>query len=95
MRCLQGQPPGERYEVIGARGPFTLDGERELFARLQSDVLISKNSGSQSTEPKLQVARERRLPVLILKRPDLPPVTREFDSVEGLWQALATHLESP
>ncbi|MCY1541195.1 Precorrin-6A reductase [compost metagenome] len=95
VRCLQSQLVGERYEVIGARGPFTLDGERELFARLQSDVLISKNSGSQSTEPKLQVARERRLPVLILKRPDLPPVTREFDSVEGLWQALATHLESP
>ncbi|MCY1298325.1 Precorrin-6A reductase [compost metagenome] len=95
VRCLQGQPPGERYEVIGARGPFTLAGERELFARLQSDVLISKNSGSQSTEPKLQVARELGLPVLILKRPELPAVAREFDSVEGLWQALATYLDIP
>ncbi|MDH4568518.1 cobalt-precorrin-6A reductase [Pseudomonas sp. BN414] len=95
VRCLQGQPAGPRYEVIGARGPFSLEGERELFARLQSDVLISKNSGSQSTEPKLQVARELGLPVLILKRPDLPVVAREFDSVEGLWQALATYLETP
>ncbi|NWL80044.1 cobalt-precorrin-6A reductase [Pseudomonas taiwanensis] len=95
VRCLQGQPAGERFEVIGARGPFSLEGERELFARLQSDVLISKNSGSQSTEPKLQVARELGLPVLILKRPDLPTVAREFDSVEGLWQALATYLETP
>ncbi|MCO6058954.1 cobalt-precorrin-6A reductase [Pseudomonas sp. MOB-449] len=95
VRCLQGQPAGERYEVIGARGPFSLEGERELFARLQSDVLISKNSGSQSTEPKLQVARELGLPVLILKRPDLPAVAREFDAVEGLWQALATYLETP
>lgn len=95
VRCLQHQPAGERYEVIGARGPFDLDGERQLFARLGSDVLISKNSGSQSTEPKLQVARELGVPVLILKRPDLPPVTREFASVEDLWQALATHLESP
>lgn len=95
VRCLQSLPEGERYEVIGARGPFSLDGERELFARLGSDVLISKNSGSQSTEPKLQVARELGLPVLILKRPELPPVTREFDSVEGLWQALTTYLENP
>jgi precorrin-6A/cobalt-precorrin-6A reductase len=95
VRCLQGQPAGEHYEVIGARGPFNLDGERELFARLQSDVLISKNSGSQSTEPKLQVARELGLPVLILRRPDLPVVAREFDSVEGLWQALTTYLEVP
>ncbi|MFC5697689.1 cobalt-precorrin-6A reductase [Pseudomonas sp. GCM10022186] len=95
VRCLQGQPGGERFEVLGARGPFSLEGERELFARLRSDVLISKNSGSQSTEPKLQVARELGLPVVILKRPELPSVAREFDSVEGLWQALATHLENP
>jgi precorrin-6A/cobalt-precorrin-6A reductase len=95
VRCLQDLPGGEGYEVIGARGPFSLGGERELFARLRSDVLISKNSGSQSTEPKLQVARELGLPVLILKRPELPAVAREFDSVEGLWQALATYLETP
>lgn len=95
VRCLQGQAPGERFEVIGSRGPFHLDEERALFERLGTDVLISKNSGSQSTEPKLQVARERGLPVLILKRPALPPVTREFDSVEALWQALGPYLDTP
>ncbi len=95
VRCLQSQTPGERFEVIGARGPFVLDEERALFERLRSDVLISKNSGSQSTEPKLQVARERGLPVLILKRPELPSVTREFDSLDGLWQALVPYLETP
>ncbi len=51
-------------------------------------MLISKNSGSQATEPKLQVARERGVPVLILARPALPLVAREFDSVESLWEAL-------
>lgn len=95
VRCLQGQAPGERFEVIASRGPFGLDEERALFDRLGTDVLISKNSGSQSTEPKLQVARERGLPVLILKRPELPPVTREFDSLDGLWQALVPQLETP
>jgi precorrin-6A/cobalt-precorrin-6A reductase len=41
-------------------------------------VLISKNSGSGATEPKLQVARELRIPVLVLKRPTLPQVDRIF-----------------
>ncbi|MDF3865269.1 cobalt-precorrin-6A reductase [Pseudomonas denitrificans (nom. rej.)] len=88
VRCLQSLPGSERAEVLGARGPFTLDGERKLFARLGTDVLVSKNSGSQATEPKLQVARECGVPVLILARPALPAVDREFDSVESLWQAL-------
>ncbi|HBO9388560.1 TPA: cobalt-precorrin-6A reductase, partial [Pseudomonas aeruginosa] len=65
VRCLQGQPAAPRAEVIGARGPFSLDGERALFERLACDVLVSKNSGSQATEPKLQVAREMGLPVLV------------------------------
>ena len=89
VRCLQSQPGTARAEVLGARGPFSLDGERALFERLRSDVLVSKNSGSQATEPKLQVARELGLPVLILARPELPEVDPRFDSVEALWMALA------
>ncbi|MFV3306367.1 cobalt-precorrin-6A reductase [Pseudomonas sp. NY15181] len=88
VRCLQSLPGNARADVLGARGPFTLDGERELFARLGTDVLVSKNSGSQATEPKLQVARERGVPVLILARPQLPEVTRAFESVDALWMAL-------
>lgn len=88
VRCLQNLPGTERAEVLGARGPFTLEGERELFERLGTDVLISKNSGSQATEPKLQVARERGVPVLILARPELPAVDRQFEGVEGVWEAL-------
>lgn len=88
VRCLQSLPGTERAEVLGARGPFSLEGERELFARLGTDVLVSKNSGSQATEPKLQVARERGVPVVILARPELPEVDRRFDSVEALWTAL-------
>ncbi|CDF82025.1 precorrin-6x reductase [Pseudomonas knackmussii B13] len=88
VRCLQTLPGAERAEVLGARGPFTLEGERELFERLGTDVLISKNSGSQATEPKLQVARERGIPVLILARPELPTVDRQFEGVEEMWEAL-------
>ncbi len=78
VRCLQQLPATARAQIIGARGPFSLESERELFARLQCDVLISKNSGSAATDPKLQVARELGLPVLVLRRPILPAVDREF-----------------
>lgn len=93
IRCLQAQPGHAHAEVIGARGPFSLEGERALFARLDCDVLISKNSGSQATEPKLQVARERGMPVLLLRRPTLPAVDREFAAPAALWQALQDELE--
>lgn len=68
--------------------PFLIDSERELFERRRIDVLISKNSGSSATEPKLEVARERGVPVLILQRPPLPPVDREFHDPGELLQAL-------
>ncbi|CAI8919410.1 MULTISPECIES: cobalt-precorrin-6A reductase [Pseudomonas] len=84
LRALEACPGNERCEVIGARGPFHLDDERALFERRQIDVLISKNSGSGATEPKLEIARQRRVPVLILKRPELPPVDREFFSPSEL-----------
>jgi precorrin-6A/cobalt-precorrin-6A reductase len=57
LRALDACPGNERCEVIGARGPFHIEDERALFAP-QIDVLISKNSGSVATEPKLEVARE-------------------------------------
>ncbi|MBU0807697.1 MAG: cobalt-precorrin-6A reductase [Gammaproteobacteria bacterium] len=92
VRCLTAQQAVPRAEIIGARGPFALEEERALFARLDSDVLISKNSGSASTEPKLQVARELGLPVLLLRRPELPAVEREFAQLEDLWGALQRRL---
>ncbi|MFP6863017.1 cobalt-precorrin-6A reductase [Pseudomonas sp.] len=92
VRCLTAQQGVPRAEIIGARGPFALDEERALFARLGTDVLISKNSGSQSTEPKLQVARELGLPVLLLRRPELPAVDREFLQPDALCEALERRL---
>ena len=89
LRALDVYPGNERCEVIGARGPFLIEDERVLFERRQIDVLISKNSGSTATEPKLEVARERGVPVLVLKRPVLPGVEREFDSVGQLLKALS------
>lgn len=88
VRCLDDYPGTPRARVIGARGPFNLADERALFAAGQFDVLISKNSGSSATDPKLQVARELGLPVLLLARPPLPAVDRQFSAVEDVWSAL-------
>ena len=88
LRALDTYPGNARCEVIGARGPFVIEDERALFAQRRIDVLISKNSGSSATEPKLEVARERGTPVLILKRPKLPEVDRAFLTSDEVLEAL-------
>lgn len=88
LRTLDPYPGNARCNVIGARGPFRLDDERQLFEQHHIDVLISKNSGSSATEPKLEVARERGVPVLILKRPELAQVDRVFGAVGDVLQVL-------
>ncbi|MBA1430558.1 cobalt-precorrin-6A reductase [Pseudomonas orientalis] len=92
LRALDVYPGNERCEVIGARGPFLIEDERALFERRRIDVLISKNSGSTATEPKLEVARERGVPVLVLKRPVLAQVDRELLSPEETLNALANFI---
>lgn len=52
------------------------------------DVVVSKNSGGTATEAKLDVARERRLPVVMLRRPPLPDADRAFDLAAALIDAL-------
>lgn len=89
LRALEACRGNERCEVIGARGPFHIEDERALFQSRHIDVLISKNSGSVATEPKLEVARELGVPMLVLKRPTLPEVDQAFDSLADLATALA------
>ncbi|MFJ4345773.1 cobalt-precorrin-6A reductase [Pseudomonas sp. NPDC089401] len=89
LRALEACPGNDRCEVIGARGPFHLEDERVLFERRSIDVLVSKNSGSVATEAKLDVARERGVPVLVLKRPVLPAVDWEFTASAQLLTAIS------
>lgn len=88
IRCLESNESSDRATIIAERGPFALEAERALFNKLSIDVLISKNSGGEATEAKLSVARERGIPVIMVQRPGLPPVDREFTQIDALYEAL-------
>ncbi len=83
-------PPRSTY--LPDRGPFTLDGERELLRRHRIDVLVTKDSGGTATVAKLTAAREAGLPVVLVRRPPAPhgvPVTQD---VPGALSWLAGHV---
>ena len=62
--------PLARSELIVGRGPFAVGSERTLFLEHGVELLVSRNSGGSATYPKLVAARELRIPVIMIKRPD-------------------------
>jgi precorrin-6A/cobalt-precorrin-6A reductase len=88
VRCVDPPeaPLPPHHELLLDRGPYTLEGERELIDRNEIDLLVSKDSGGVHTAAKLDAARERGLPVILVRRPRRPTGVQ---TVAGVEQALA------
>ena len=75
--------------LLLARGPFTVDEEEALMRDHGVDVVVSKDSGGHMTEAKLLAARRLGLPVVLVRRPPLPPgvevVTTVEEALAWLW----------
>ena len=65
--------PLRSYEVIVGRGPFSEAEEHGHIERHAIDVLVCKASGGGATEAKIIAARERGLPVIMVRRPPPEP----------------------
>ncbi|MGH8868923.1 MAG: cobalt-precorrin-6A reductase [Actinomycetes bacterium] len=76
VRCVDEPEDSlpSRVRVLRARGPYTREGERTLFREHGVDVLVTKDSGGESTAAKLHAARDFGVPVVLVDRPPPPPV---------------------
>lgn len=88
IRCVD--PPDTtlppRHEVLLDRGPYTLESELALVDEHDVDLVVAKNSGGPLTEAKLQAARLRALPVVVVRRPPRLPVATVRTAAEaGAW----------
>ncbi|GAB7042147.1 MULTISPECIES: cobalt-precorrin-6A reductase [Catenuloplanes] len=66
-------PVPARMTLLLERGPFTIEGEEALLRAHRIDVVVTKDSGSPAVAAKLDAARLRRLPVVMVDRPPVSP----------------------
>jgi precorrin-6A/cobalt-precorrin-6A reductase len=67
-----GDLPLPGADVIVSRGPFTLEGDRELMRIRGVEILVARNSGGTGARAKVDAARELGLAVIMIARPALP-----------------------
>jgi precorrin-6A/cobalt-precorrin-6A reductase len=96
IRCVDppGPPLPARHELILDRGPYTLAGELALIDRHRLDVVVTKDSGGRHTQAKLDAARERGLPVIVVRRParaDAAAVSAVASARAWIREVLAPH----
>jgi precorrin-6A/cobalt-precorrin-6A reductase len=77
------EPPlPQRTTVVLERGPFSVEDELALMRAHAVDVVVTKDSGSHLTEAKLVAARQLGVPVVVIRRPPLPPGVPVVETTE-------------
>lgn len=86
VRCVeQPDPPlPPQHELLLNRGPYTIDGELELVDGHRIELVVTKDSGGTYTQAKLEAARRRGLPVIVVRRPPRPDVASVATVAEAL-----------
>lgn len=94
---LVDAPPGPlplpRAHAVIDRGPFTLAGDLALMRGHAITHVVAKNAGGSGAEAKLFAARDLGLPVILIRRPRVPP-RAVTDSVAGVLDWLG-HAPAP
>jgi precorrin-6A/cobalt-precorrin-6A reductase len=67
-------------EVIIARGPYDVAGDRAVLTRHRIDIMVTRDAGGDGASAKIDAARELGLPVIMVRRPFIP-VREKVESV--------------
>ena len=62
--------------------PSILPPNAALLEQHRIEIVVSKNSGGEATKAKLEAARALGLPVIMVRRPELPEAPESVASVE-------------
>lgn len=64
--------PVSAAEVIVARGPFALAGDRAMLEKHRIETVVARNAGGEAAYAKIEAARALGLPVVMVRRPPIP-----------------------
>ncbi|MGV0744716.1 cobalt-precorrin-6A reductase [Mycolicibacterium sp. XJ870] len=71
-----------RHHLLLSRGPYRYEGELALLAEHRIDALVTKNSGGEMTQPKLDAAATAGVAVVMVDRPPLPTGVQTVATVD-------------
>lgn len=89
FRTVDPLPNSEGVLNVVGKGPFTLKDETTLFDTHNIQCVVCKNSGGTWSAVKLNVARARSLPVIMIERPTAPQTYGTSILLEDLQADLA------
>jgi precorrin-6A/cobalt-precorrin-6A reductase len=71
-------------EMIVARGPFDLAGDRAMLMEHRIDIVVARNAGGDAAYAKIEAARALGLPVVMVRRPFIPAREKVEDVTDVL-----------